>query len=204
LTALPVAPLLACGVYVLGAIAMTSKFFVGALASALMLAANFWSCPANALTFQFSFHNPAGNDPLQSLVQGIISGLQDNLANQAAASVQVTSNPAGFGVGEYVGSPFRNIFDVNAGAITFVNFQSLGALNSTPAVICCSLGMGNFGFNLASAGLTNTAGVLLQDSAGLTFTLVAETPLPATLPLFATGLGALGLLGWRRKRKQAA
>ena len=30
------------------------------------------------------------------------------------------------------------------------------------------------------------------------------TPLPATLPLFATGLGALGLLGWRRKRKAAA
>ena len=30
------------------------------------------------------------------------------------------------------------------------------------------------------------------------------TPLPATLPLFATGLGALGLLGWRRKRTTAA
>jgi hypothetical protein len=29
-------------------------------------------------------------------------------------------------------------------------------------------------------------------------------PLPAALPLFATGLGALGLFGWRRKRKQAA
>jgi hypothetical protein len=29
------------------------------------------------------------------------------------------------------------------------------------------------------------------------------TPLPAALPLFATGLGGLGLLGWRRKRKQA-
>ena len=27
------------------------------------------------------------------------------------------------------------------------------------------------------------------------------TPLPGALPLFATGLGALGLLGWRRKRK---
>ena len=25
-------------------------------------------------------------------------------------------------------------------------------------------------------------------------------PLPATLPLFATGLGALGLLGWRERR----
>jgi len=30
------------------------------------------------------------------------------------------------------------------------------------------------------------------------------TPLPAALPLFVTGLGALGLLGWRRKRKAAA
>jgi hypothetical protein len=27
------------------------------------------------------------------------------------------------------------------------------------------------------------------------------TPLPAALPLFATGLGALGLLGWRTKKK---
>jgi hypothetical protein len=27
------------------------------------------------------------------------------------------------------------------------------------------------------------------------------TPLPAALPLFATGLGALGLLGLRRKRR---
>jgi hypothetical protein len=30
------------------------------------------------------------------------------------------------------------------------------------------------------------------------------TPLPAALPLFGTGLGAMGLLGWRRKRKARA
>jgi hypothetical protein len=30
------------------------------------------------------------------------------------------------------------------------------------------------------------------------------TPLPAALPLFASGLGAIGLLGWRRKRKKAS
>jgi hypothetical protein len=30
------------------------------------------------------------------------------------------------------------------------------------------------------------------------------TPLPAALPLFATGLGSFGLFGWRRKRKNAA
>jgi hypothetical protein len=32
---------------------------------------------------------------------------------------------------------------------------------------------------------------------------VIATPVPAALPLFATGLGALGLLGWRRKKKAA-
>ena len=33
---------------------------------------------------------------------------------------------------------------------------------------------------------------------------IQATPLPAALPLFATALGGLGLLGWRRKRKHAA
>ena len=36
------------------------------------------------------------------------------------------------------------------------------------------------------------------------FTLVSTVPLPGALPLFAAGLGGLGLLGWRRKRKPQA
>ena len=39
---------------------------------------------------------------------------------------------------------------------------------------------------------------------GLAVAAISQTPLPAALPLFATGLGVLGLLGWRRKRKAAA
>jgi predicted RNA-binding Zn-ribbon protein involved in translation (DUF1610 family) len=35
-------------------------------------------------------------------------------------------------------------------------------------------------------------------------TPIDATPLPESLPLFLTGLGAIGLLGWRRKRKGAA
>jgi hypothetical protein len=33
---------------------------------------------------------------------------------------------------------------------------------------------------------------------------ISATPLPTTLPLLATGLGALGLVGWWRKRKASA
>ena len=35
-------------------------------------------------------------------------------------------------------------------------------------------------------------------------TVLLPTPLPSALPLFATGLGALGMLGWRRKKKATA
>lgn len=36
------------------------------------------------------------------------------------------------------------------------------------------------------------------------FSSVSAVPVPAALPLFASGLGALGFIGWRRKRKAAA
>jgi len=43
-----------------------------------------------------------------------------------------------------------------------------------------------------------TAGEITGDAQS---SAVFATPLPAALPLFAGGLGALGLLGWRRKRR---
>ena len=51
--------------------------------------------------------------------------------------------------------------------------------------------------------LSADAGITLELSAGVGNTPLTATPLPAALPLFATGLGALGLLGWHRKRKQS-
>jgi len=53
--------------------------------------------------------------------------------------------------------------------------------------------------------ITSSPTSRLQDVAINQMSVIApETPLPAALPLFATGLGIAGLLGWRRKRKPQA
>jgi hypothetical protein len=53
--------------------------------------------------------------------------------------------------------------------------------------------------------VTASADNALSVTSNTVFTTVeAPTPLPAALPLFAAGLGGLGLLGWRRKRKAQA
>ena len=53
-------------------------------------------------------------------------------------------------------------------------------------------------------GPSETPGVDLVVMDDFIFGEPSNTPLPAALPLFATGLGALGLIGWWRKRKAQA
>ena len=164
---------------------MKSKSVAGALAGALMLAVGFWSYPANALTFHYSFQG--------GTIGGFISGLNDNQLDQTASSVTITASTIG-GLGEYVTPGFPNNFDVSGGAITGVSFQ--GDLGTYHLSIVLQTGLNN-------AILFNNA-VGSGEGGPVTYEAAAETPLPAALPLFATGLGALGLLGWRRKRKQVA
>ncbi len=63
-------------------------------------------------------------------------------------------------------------------------------------------------FNLAFTDVPTSGGLLsFTDFSDLNLSAVStdsQTPLPAALPLFASGLSALGLLGWRRKRKKAS
>ena len=59
-------------------------------------------------------------------------------------------------------------------------------------------------FNLVEISIplpASTADFFLDN---VTVSTPNTVPLPAALPLFATGLGGLGLLGWRRKRKAQA
>ena len=70
-------------------------------------------------------------------------------------------------------------------------------LNSGTGLFLSALRIGT-GLDLLNCACLGSQGVLDSFNTTLSFT---PTPLPAALPLFATGLGALGLLGWRRKRK---
>jgi len=76
------------------------------------------------------------------------------------------------------------------GALADVGPRSVSFGSTTPTVL--ELVDGTFSFPVPNG--TNTYDGI---SAG-------TVPLPAALPLFAGGLGALGLLGWRRKRRAAA
>jgi hypothetical protein len=74
-----------------------------------------------------------------------------------------------------------------------------GNTNGTPVIF----------LTLSAADITSIAIITTNNGAGLGFTIsslsgAVATPLPAALPLFATGLGAMGLIGWRRKRKAQA
>jgi hypothetical protein len=62
--------------------------------------------------------------------------------------------------------------------------------------------IGNVGGNRYGWFVNNEFSFLAIDNTSLTSSL-SSVPLPAALPLFATGLGVLGLLGWRRKRRVA-
>jgi hypothetical protein len=144
-----------------------------------------FASPSHAVTFHFSIAL-AGDD-----VEGFVSDLEDTIAYQSAESVVVTASPIG-GLGEYAPGQY-NEFQAVAGIVTSAEFTS-HVINGYILF---------FGFGTGS--LVPVFPGAQPVSGAVVFTaLDAETPLPGALPLFATGLGALGLLTWRRKRSPIA
>jgi hypothetical protein len=131
------------------------------------------------LRTDFSFTTPF------ETVMGVVTGVQDN-ATSAATSVQVTSNTAGFGIGEYIGFPFIpiNSFTVAGGFITAFVFEAFGSNNSPPAVTCCSLGLSS----LFGSSLDNSPNIIHAFQVPVIFTPV---PVPGPGPV----AGAAGLPG---------
>jgi hypothetical protein len=116
-----------------------------------------------------------------------------------------------------VSDEFQTIMNGGPGASSLLAFQvstgptglpiawNISATQSTygTLIVTCTADVGNCGGSATDNGYV--------DGGELGFGAVMDagqwstaTPLPAALPLFATGLGAMGLFGWRRKRKDVA
>jgi hypothetical protein len=111
------------------------------------------------------------------------------------------NNPKGFTTAysgfNVIGNNDTGRYDTSqfTGGNTFTDYSSalalLGSLNVTELDFVLDGGWGANGFQELVVSAFN-------------FSSSSETPLPAALPLFTSGLGALGLLAWRRKKKAAA
>ena len=147
------------------------------------------SNPATAIAGQgvVDVFNENGN-----LIQRVASG------GSLAAPWGVALAPASFG--QFGGDLLVGNFSTNSvSAFDPTIFAFLGtiAIDGPGGLLALEFGNG------ASGGSPNTL-YFTDESDGLFGAIAPTTPLPAALPLFATGLGALGLLGWRRKQKNVA
>ena len=148
------------------------------------------------LNFDFTSMSP--NVP--GTVTGEIFGLMDNQSSTAAQDVKIFSYPSGLGLS--LVTPF-DIFTDPSSTITDNTFQTSGGHILSADFFASSSQYSFFLFNITNGGLLQNPGPPILKAVG-TPSFPPAVPLPAALPLFATGVGALGLLGSRRKRKAQA
>ena len=141
-------------------------------ASAIALGVGFAGSAA-AVDFKFQFENELNGG---GTVEGLIRGLSDE-GTSAATSVEITSNTAGFGLGEYVGNPLINSWTVSGGTLTDFAFSSSGSRNTSPAVTDNTLFLNSSLLAGASfrAGLSNSPGSIVIGVPGVTTADIALT-----------------------------
>jgi hypothetical protein len=128
--------------------------------------------------------------------------------NFSANSVTLTMAPAPFTNVSYSADPFNGpefkVLSGNSfGSITGLVVNNPDCVPCTPITAYLSANGDTLFINWEGAGGGVGDTITVGFSVGGPVGGPIVTPLPAALPLFATGLGALGLLGWRRKRKAA-
>ena len=141
--------------------------------------------------------------------------LQTNLGGPnvpLAAPWGITLAPASFGqfggdllVGNFSSVASKiNAFDPITLAFLGSILIDVGAGNTPGGLWFLGFGSGSPNNNGGSPDTLFFTDGINGETDGLFGAIQVQTPLPGALPLFATGLGALGLLGWRRKRKAQA
>lgn len=167
--------------------------------------------PSQASTFDFSITNTDGNT--NGTVTGVLDFSASSGTNLSATDVYITAAPFGglslpFNIlTQTPDPPSANSFTISGGNITAANLKWEWGAGGTSPLWKLLLQTGDaenaFIYNGCTACIPGPGEQLIL-AFSATYTPVTATPLPAALPLFATALGGLGLLGWRRKRKASA
>jgi hypothetical protein len=202
---------------------MTSKFKTIFVASALLVGG---TVAANASTYVATIEqvgsnvvaSGSGSIDLTDLTaaignfDGSQGAVEANIADVGLGSTPTLtlysgiSGPTSFGPGTGGGATYTSTTSGLGLAINGILHALLvpsGYVSGT-VLTSTSTFVGNTltGLGLTPGTYTWTWGT--GDHAGSFEIEIGATPLPAALPLFATGIGGLGLLGWRRKRKAQA
>jgi hypothetical protein len=152
-------------------------------------------------TYNLSWGLPMPN--LSSFMKAaVLAALTLLLAGPAARASTLSvsidiATPAPLIAGELI--TFDGIVSGGSSPYTFSWFGPDGAAGATQDITLTFPAAGTYIVSLDVIDTLTDAG---SDAVRVSISPAsAATPLPAALPLFATGIGAMGLLGWRRKRK---
>jgi len=197
-----------------------------ALAAGAMTVIVFGSSQANAATLEYvatlsgPAESPANASPGFGTAGVIINTLAntmevkvtfaDLLGTTTASHIHCCTAVAGTGTaGVATQVPSFSAFPLGVTSGSFDQIFDLTLTSSyNPAFITSSGGTVALAEAILLAGLAaNEAYLNIHTGAfpsGEIRGFLSAVPIPGALPLFATGLGALGLLGWRRNRKGVA
>jgi hypothetical protein len=168
------------------------------------------SAPASADTIaNFTLDNVTfnGGAPEVYIAGTATGGFTLDLTTDRLSNVDITTSTplsATYTSGFFINSPATFDF-MNGSDTTFDALSITLSVGLTPSVLASP-----DDFSIAS-GTELYRNEVCDDEGVCEYRLITggsldatPTPIPTALPLFAAGLGAMGLLGWRRKRKNAA
>jgi hypothetical protein len=144
------------------------------------------------------------DNPFSTPISTYVSGFTSNFI---PSGWSVTESTYAFQCSSLCISPVppTTLSGPSANQLAAATFSGTSSLTSTNLVPGGSLSGNVAGSFELTEVFTITANTPSTEAANLSIDLTAitPTPLPAALPLFAAGLGAMGFAGWRRKRKAA-
>jgi len=180
-----------------------------ALAMAFVAGAAFMAIPANASTIDWTLSGVTFNDGGTASGTFSTDSTTGNLIAYDITTMGGSSTLTGVEYKTATGFFASNVFVSNSFVMQIgptLRYLEMAFINplTNPGVdqlVPGKLNNNGSSTDLSGSWESNNSSLLRNVVSG---EAVSQTPLPAALPLFAGGLSALGLLGWRRKRNSKA